>query len=353
ASRLTELHDGSQVRRGSDDGCQHERLLDEFVFARPRHLGRVVNGEGLVASMDDEFDVRRSGDQLKVELSLEPLFHDVHVEQSEEPAAESEPEGQRGLRLINECGVRQLQLVEGVPKQRVVASLCREESAPDHRLRVPVAEQRIGRRVGRERDGISDLGVADVLDPGHEVAHVAETLSTSSGPHPTSSASSLPTSSGSAAGRSILFSAGTIVSLASRARWRFARVCASIPCAASTSRIAPSHAARLRETSYVKSTWPGVSIRLSSYSRPPTSCLSRTAWALMVIPRSRSRSMRSRYCSRIWRSATAWVRSRKRSARVDLPWSMWATMQKLRMRDWSIGSVRVRGHAPGLGPGRP
>src|SRR4029453_13941922 len=41
---------------------------------------------------------------------------------------------------------------------------------------------------------------------------------------------------------------------------------ASIPCAASTRSTAPSQAARERETSYVKSTWPGVSIRFSSWS---------------------------------------------------------------------------------------
>jgi hypothetical protein len=35
------------------------------------------------------------------------------------------------------------------------------------------------------------------------------------------------------------------------------------------------------------------------------------------------------------RGSTVWVISRMRSASVDLPWSMWAMMQKLRMRDWS------------------
>src|SRR5438552_12522806 len=52
----------------------------------------------------------------------------------------------------------------------------------------------------------------------------------------------------------------------------------------------------------------------------------------MVMPRSRSRSIRSRNCSRISRSETAWVSSSNRSASVDLPWSMWATMQKFLMR---------------------
>lgn len=51
----------------------------------------------------------------------------------------------------------------------------------------------------------------------------------------------------------------------------------------------------------------------------------------MVIPRSRSMSMRSRYCARICRASTTPVSCNMRSASVDLPWSMWAMMQKLRI----------------------
>src|ERR1017187_3269470 len=53
--------------------------------------------------------------------------------------------------------------------------------------------------------------------------------------------------------------------------------------------------------------------------------------ALMVMPRSRSRSMESSTCSSISRSDSPphnWI---KRSASVDLPWSIWAMMEKLRM----------------------
>ena len=58
----------------------------------------------------------------------------------------------------------------------------------------------------------------------------------------------------------------------------------------------------------------------------------RTFCALMVMPRSRSMSMESRYCSRMSRGSTAWVSSRMRSDSVDLPWSTWLMMEKLRMR---------------------
>ena len=85
----------------------------------------------------------------------------------------------------------------------------------------------------------------------------------SSAGSPISSAISSPTRSGSAPGRSTLFIEGISSSPESIARYVLATVCASTPCDASTTSSAPSHAARLRETSYVKSTWPGVSIRCS------------------------------------------------------------------------------------------
>jgi hypothetical protein len=56
-----------------------------------------------------------------------------------------------------------------------------------------------------------------------------------------------------------------------------------------------------------------------------------TAEALMVMPRSRSMSIESRIWSRASRAETALVAWRSRSARVLLPWSMWAMMEKLRI----------------------
>ena len=82
----------------------------------------------------------------------------------------------------------------------------------------------------------------------------AEMRSTWSGVSPTSAETATAAPSGSACGRSILFSTGTISRSFSIARYAFATVCASIPCAASTTSTAPSHACSERDTSYVKST---------------------------------------------------------------------------------------------------
>src|SRR3972149_8778742 len=59
----------------------------------------------------------------------------------------------------------------------------------------------------------------------------------------------------------------------------------------------------------------------------------RTACCLFVIPRSRSRSMESSTWSTAFLGSMAPVRASSRSARVDLPWSMWATMEKFRIRE--------------------
>ena len=59
----------------------------------------------------------------------------------------------------------------------------------------------------------------------------------------------------------------------------------------------------------------------------------------MVIPRSRSRSILSRTCSCISRLVRSPVFSMIRSASVDLPWSIWAMIQKFRILLWSITAI--------------
>jgi membrane-bound lytic murein transglycosylase D len=57
----------------------------------------------------------------------------------------------------------------------------------------------------------------------------------------------------------------------------------------------------------------------------------RTVWALMVMPRSRSRSMASSTWACISRAVRLPVSSSRRSESVDLPWSMCAMIAKLRL----------------------
>ena len=61
--------------------------------------------------------------EVQVELALEPLLDDLHVQQAEEPAAEAEPERRRRLGLEEERRVVQPQLLERLAQLGVLASL--------------------------------------------------------------------------------------------------------------------------------------------------------------------------------------------------------------------------------------
>lgn len=81
---------------------------------------------------------------------------------------------------------------------------------------------------------------------------------------------------------------------------------------------------------------------LSAYGVPSVSHGMRTACDLIVMPRSRSMSIRSRYCARMSRGWTTPVIWSIRSASVDLPWSMWAMMQKLRISSGEVAEGVIR-----------
>ena len=167
-----------------------------------------------------------------------------------------------------------------------------------------------------------------------------DALMMSLGSQPMRSTISSSTSSGMALGMSILLMTGIISRLWSMAMYRFDMVCACTPCVASTTSRAPSHAAMLLDTSYEKSTWPGVSMRLSMYFCPSSIYSIWMAWLLMVMPRSRSRSMSSSICPSV--IFIVLVRSSRRSAMVDLPWSIWAMIQKFLILSIDINHFYVQ-----------
>ena len=92
---------------------------------------------------------RRRGQQLEIELALQPLLDDLHVQQAEKAAAESEAEGERALRLVAERGVVELQLADGVAQVLVVVGVDREDAGEDHRLHFLEAGQRLRRSRSR------------------------------------------------------------------------------------------------------------------------------------------------------------------------------------------------------------
>ena len=91
AAVVVQLHHRPDVLLRNDDRGSDVGLLDRLELAR--HLGRVVHLDDLARRrLHLVGDVRRGHEQVEVELALQALAHDLHVQEAEEPAAEAEAE---------------------------------------------------------------------------------------------------------------------------------------------------------------------------------------------------------------------------------------------------------------------
>ena len=123
--------------------------------------------------MNAVFDAGCGGDERQVELSLESLFHDLHVQQTEEAAPEAEPQRSRTLGAVGDGGVVELQFLETLTEPLEVVAVDGEQPTEHHRLGVLVAGQRFGTAVGRRGDGFATASIAHIFDTGNEIAHLA------------------------------------------------------------------------------------------------------------------------------------------------------------------------------------
>ena len=95
--------DRADVVGRREDHRRDHRLFDLGDAAGIGKLGRAVDLQHLAVGRGDPIEhARRRGDEVDIEFALEPLLDDLHVEQAEEAAAESEAERRRGLRLEDE-----------------------------------------------------------------------------------------------------------------------------------------------------------------------------------------------------------------------------------------------------------
>ena len=116
---------------------------------------------------------RRRRDEVHVEFALEPFLHDLHVQQAEEPAAESESERDRGFRLEEERRIVQAQLLERLTQLGVLMALDRVEAGKHHRLQFLESRERRRRRPRRFGDGVADLRIGHDLDAARDEADFA------------------------------------------------------------------------------------------------------------------------------------------------------------------------------------
>ncbi len=135
---------------------------------------RIVHHDGAAVGLDDLIDDGgQRGHELKIELPLEALLDDLHMQHAQEAAAEAEAEGDGALRLKAQGSVVELELFQRVAQIRVLGAVLGVDPAEDHRTRGAVAGQGLGGRAQRSGDGVAHLRVGYVLDARREIADVA------------------------------------------------------------------------------------------------------------------------------------------------------------------------------------
>jgi hypothetical protein len=109
--------------------------------------------------------------------ALQPLAHDLQVQQPEEAAAEAEAQRSRRLRLERQGGVVELELVERLAQVGIVRPVDRIQTGEHHRFGVAVAPERRRGRLARVGDRVTDARLAHVLHAGNEIADLAHAKS--------------------------------------------------------------------------------------------------------------------------------------------------------------------------------
>ena len=75
----------------------------------------------------------RGGDQIEIELAGQAFLNDFKMQQPEEAAAETKPQGRRRLRFVMEACIVEPQLGEAFAKILIFGRIDREQAAEHHR----------------------------------------------------------------------------------------------------------------------------------------------------------------------------------------------------------------------------
>ena len=87
---------------------------------------------------------RRGGDQIEIEFALQPLAHDLQMQQAEKAAAKAEAQRGGGFGFIGEAGIVEMQLAQRVAQILELRRVDREQAAEHHLLRRLEAGQGVG-----------------------------------------------------------------------------------------------------------------------------------------------------------------------------------------------------------------
>ena len=169
-----EFHQFADVVVRRHDVGPHGGLADlDDVLRLGEEAGVVDLHLGAVGELHLVDDARVGRDDIHVELATEALLHDLHVEQTEEPATEPEAQRRGAFRLIAEGRIVDLEFAHGELELLEVLGRDRVDPAENHRLDLLEAGERLRRGNARVGDGVADLHLGRRFHVRDEVSHVA------------------------------------------------------------------------------------------------------------------------------------------------------------------------------------
>jgi len=168
-----DLHDVADILIRDHHKALHDRFPDLLDDAHVGKVRGVVDLEDLAIGLHHLVDdARVGGDDVHVVLAAQALDDDLHVEESEESAAESEAERDGTFGHVVEGGVVDLKLAHGRLELLEVGRIDRVDTAEDHRLDFLEAGKGLGCRLLGIGEGVADFDFSGALDVADEVAHV-------------------------------------------------------------------------------------------------------------------------------------------------------------------------------------
>ena len=148
--------------------------LISAILTRSGMSAGLCSSISLVGQLDLVDDRGRGGDEVEVELALQPLLDDLQMQQAEKAAAEAEAERRRGLHLVGKARV-----VEPQPAHRRARAASKSAASvgksPQNTTGCAGLKPGSGsaRRTLVVGDRVADAGVGDLLDLRGDVADLA------------------------------------------------------------------------------------------------------------------------------------------------------------------------------------
>src|SRR6478672_6602605 len=169
-----ELEDVADVFVRAKNVGFHDRLADFIDDARVGQMRRVIDQESFAARGQNFVDhAWGSRDDIHVVLAPKPFLDDLHVEQTEEPAAKTEPERDRAFRLIHERGIIQPQFSDRGFQMFEIGGVDRIDPAEHHRMDFLETRERFGGGMARIGDRVADFHVGGRFDVRDEITDIA------------------------------------------------------------------------------------------------------------------------------------------------------------------------------------